>query len=160
MVDHEAMGVEVLPRETWLATRGTRWLGALILFIWLVVNLVVWTVPTDRLSGARSIAPFVTVGVVALAVLVWRLAFVPRLELFSDRLEVVNPFSTRDVPLTEIVAVAPSSMGLRIHLADGGTVTAWALQAASEGTPRVRAAITELRSAIAAAQSDNPEESP
>ncbi len=58
----------------------------------------------------------------------WRWAFVPKVILHDDTVEVRNRGTTKLIPYAEIDTVIPTYWGLQIRTRDRGTTVAWALQ--------------------------------
>lgn len=70
----------------------------------------------------------------ATAWLCWALAFHPRIELHPDRLQIVDPARTLDIPLASIRRAAAGYRGIEITFVCDGTmrfVSAWAVQKAN-----------------------------
>ena len=62
------------------------------------------------------------------AVVMYRLAFHPRLAIDGSELVIVNPIRTHRVPLSRICLAEPTYDGLRLLLDDQAAFSAWAVQ--------------------------------
>jgi hypothetical protein len=113
--DHEVTVWRVRP-----AGRGA---AVCVVILWLGLDVGV-TVGLGLGAGAVMI----WAALVLVAVLAWRLAFVPYISVSSSCIVVQNPFRRVTVRYAEIGQVQGGYYGLVLRLKNGGAITAWAVQ--------------------------------
>lgn len=130
--------------QRWGVSRTGRWGGLIPLAVFLALGCAL------ALQGARTSDRLGGCAFLVLAPLgYWLLAVRPYVEVGPSGMVVRNPFRYWAVPLDEIENVESGYSGLVIQLANGRTLTAWAVQQSNVGAwigGRGRAA--EVRSVL------------
>lgn len=140
------------------------WSGSRRLRITMVVIAVLmiafpWVIaPRDPITATWDGAVFYVGWVLAIVVLVWRMAWHTRLILTTDELVVVNAFERRQHLSLRVRSMIPGFWGLRIVLLSGGEVRAeavgnpwgWLVTGRDRGAHDVIAQIESRRRELAA----------
>ena len=94
-----------------------------------VILLVGWIGLAAAVSFGGNLAAIVIwVGAVPIALGAWRLALVPYVLVGAAEITVQNPFSKVTLQYSQVRRVRAGYYGLTLVLADGRSVTAWAVQ--------------------------------
>ncbi|MCA0146152.1 PH domain-containing protein [Blastococcus sp. LR1] len=141
------------PSRVWRVSRSGRIWVAVIAGLPTLAALTMSIQALVHLSSDYAIDGLAAGGTAAVLWLgAWWVALRPRLVLTADEVTVVNPWSTRHVPLADVVTVAPGFAAARVQLRSGSSVAVWALaDVAGALSTRGRRA-REAASAIAEAQ--------
>ena len=113
-----------LPDETWRVTTAGRILAAAVALGWLVLAVAA----TTAWQASPIVVGSIWVGFLALTLGAWRWAFVPRITLTPDAVEVVNWLSRTRLPYGEIAAARVAFNGITMTTRDGARRRAWAIQ--------------------------------